>query len=187
MIRAGELLHGTDEDVVVNLYLGVLGRWPDDAGFAHHLEFIAGRPERRAEALARISTSEEARLRARPIDPDVAAVPAQQALATQMRLRAEWFRMELARRAAPQPDDAALEEILALRREMAGFRQEVEGRLARIEAALAGTLPAAPALSAALSVGYVNDLLETLRGELLQRLRTLEVRQIEGQAGNPRA
>lgn len=180
-IRAAELLHGTDEDVVVNLYLGILGRWPDEPGFAHHLDFLAGRPERRAEALARIMASEEARLRGVRLDPSLAAVPPEQALATQMRLRAEWFRQELARRdapAAPGPDPATLEEVAALRHEVAALRREMEARLAAIEACLAGELPAAPALSPALSVGYVNDLLETLRAEMLERLRRLEIRQI---------
>lgn len=180
-LRAAELLHGTDEDVVVNLYLGVLGRWPDEPGFAHHLDFIAGRSERRAEALARIAASEEAQLRGRKLDPSLAPVPPEQALATQMRLRAEWFRQELARRDAPPagPDQATLEEVVALRQDLATLRHEMEARFAAIEALLAGELPAAPSLSPALSVGYVNDLLETLRGELLHRLRALEIRQME--------
>jgi hypothetical protein len=180
-IRAGELLHGSDEDVVVNLYLGVLGRWPDEPGFAHHLDFISGRPERRAEALARIVGSEEAQLRGRKLDMSLAPVPAEQALAAQMRLRAEWFRQELARRDAPAaPDQAALEEVIALRADLAALRREMEARFAAIEALLAGELPAAPTLSPAMSVGYVNDLLETLRAELLQRLRALEIRQLGG-------
>jgi hypothetical protein len=190
MIRAGELLHGTDEDVVVNLYLGVLGRWPDEPGFAHHLGFIAGRPERRAEALAHMMASEEAQLRGRPLDPDPRPVPPEEALATQMRLRAEWFRMELTRRDAPvaTPDQATLEEVVALRQDLAALRREMEARFAAVEALLAGDLPAAPTLSPALSVGYVNDLLETLRAELLQRLRALEIRQLERdgrRAGRP--
>lgn len=185
-IRAAELLHGTDEDVVVNLYLGILGRWPDEPGFAHHLDFIAGHPERRAEALARIMASEEARQRGTRLDPSLAAVPAEQALATQMRLRAGWFRQELARRDATAPapgagpDPATLEEVVALRQEVAALRRDMEARFAAIEAMLAGDLPAAPALSPAMSVGYVNDLLETLRGEMLERIRRLEIRQLGG-------
>ena len=180
MIRAGELLHGTDEDVVVNLYLGVLGRWPDEPGFAHHLDFIAGRPERRAAALDNMIASEEAQARGRPLDPDPRPVPPEQALATQMRLRAEWFRMELARRDAPAaPDQAVLQEVVALRQDLAALRREMEARFAAVEALLAGELPAAPALSPTMSVGYVNDLLEVLRAELLQRLRALEARQLE--------
>jgi len=191
-MRAAELLQGSDEDVVVNLYLGILGRWPDEPGFQHHLEFIAGRPERRAEALARMAGSEEARLRGRPLDPSLAAVPPEQALAAQMRLRTEWFREELARRdaaapvAASGPDPATLEEVVALRQDLALLRREMEARFAALEAALAGEIPAAPALSPALSVGYVNDLLETLRGELLDRLRRLEIREAEKEAGRPK-
>lgn len=184
-LRAADLLHGSDEDVVVNLYLGILGRWPDEPGFAHHLDFIAGRPERRAEALARILASEEARLRGVKLDPSLAAVPPHEALAVQMRLRAEWFRQEIARRdaapsAAPGPDAATLEELVALRHEVGGLRREMEARFAAIEARLAGELPAAPALSPALSVGYVNDLLETLRAEIMERVRRLEIRQLGG-------
>lgn len=180
MITAGEMLHGSDEDVVVNLYLSVLGRWPDEAGYEHHLAFIAGRPERRREALERIRGSEEGRLRNRPMDPDPAPVLPERALAAQLRLRTAWFRDEIARLAtAPAVDAPLLEEVTALRLEVAELRREAEERLARLEAALAGPLPEAPALSAALSVGYVNDLVELLRAELLARLRALEARQME--------
>jgi hypothetical protein len=181
MITAGELLHGRDEDVVVNLYLALLGRWPDEAGYEHHLAFIAGRPERRREAFDRIRGSEEGRLKARPVGADAAPVPPERALAAQLALRTAWFREELARVATgPVVDAPLLEEVTALRLEVAELRRESEERLARLEAALAGPLPEAPALSPALSVGYVNDLLELLRAELLGRLRALEVRQIEG-------
>jgi hypothetical protein len=181
MIRAGELLHGSDEDVVVNLYLGLLGRWPDEAGFEHHLAFIADQPARRREAFDRIRGSEEGRLRALPVDPDPAPVPAEQALAAQLRLRTAWFRAELARVAATPATDAGLmEEVMALRMELAELRRESAERMAAIEQALAGPLPEAPLLSPALSLGYVNDLIEATRAELLHRLRAVELRQIEG-------
>lgn len=183
-LRAADLLHGSDEDVVVNLYLGILGRWPDEQGFAHYLEFITNRPEHRAEALATMMASEEGRRRGTRLDPSLVAVPPHEALATQMRLRTEWFRQELARRDAAAPatahDPATLEEVMALRQEVAALRREMEARLAAIEARLSGELPAAPALSPALSVGYVNDLLETLRAEMLERVRRLEMRQMGG-------
>lgn len=182
MIRAGELLWGSDEDVVLNLYLGVLGRWPDEPGFAHHLAFIAGRPERRAEALALMRASEEAKLRGRPMDPDATPVPPEQALAAQLRLRTEWFMRALEERPAQAAAGASFTEMEALRAEVAALRAEATARLDALEAALAGGLPSAPGLSTALSVGYVNDLVETLRAELLQRLRALEVRQLEDSA-----
>jgi hypothetical protein len=40
-----------------------------------------------------------------------------------------------------------------------------------------------PVLSPALSLGHVNDLVEVLRGELLERLRRLELRVLELEAG----
>lgn len=180
MIRAGELLHGTDEDVVVNLYLGLLGRWPDEAGFEHHLAFLRGAPERRQEAFARIQGSEEGRLRGLPVDPDVSPVPAEQALAAQLRLRTAWFRAELARLAAAPPVNAPLlEEVAALRMELAELRREASERLAALEQALAGPLPDAPALSPSLSLGYVNDLIESMRAEVLSRIRALELRALD--------
>jgi phosphatidylserine/phosphatidylglycerophosphate/cardiolipin synthase-like enzyme len=183
MITAGELLHGSDEDVVVNLYLALLGRWPDEAGYEHHLAFLAGRPERRREAFERIRGSEEGRLRNRPVDPDPSPVPAERALAAQLRLRTAWFREEINRLAtAPAVDAPLLEEVTALRLEVAELRREAEERLARLETGMAGPLPEAPALSTALSVGYVNDLIELLRAELLARIRAIEARQLDAKS-----
>ena len=47
----GDLLAGDDHDFVVNLYLALLRRWPDEAGYRHFMGMVAGRPERRLDAL----------------------------------------------------------------------------------------------------------------------------------------
>ena len=45
-ITAADLLVGTDEDFVINLYLACLGRWPDPPGYEHLLAKVPGRPKR---------------------------------------------------------------------------------------------------------------------------------------------
>src|SRR4051794_5310148 len=57
---AADLIGGEDHDFVVNLYLAVLGRWPDAARYSPSLGFVAGRPERRLEALREVAASDEA-------------------------------------------------------------------------------------------------------------------------------
>ena len=53
----GDLLAGDDHDFVVNLYLALLRRWPDEDGYRHFLAMVAGRPERRIEALRHMAKS----------------------------------------------------------------------------------------------------------------------------------
>jgi hypothetical protein len=52
-------------------------------------------------------------------------------------------------------------------------------RLAALEAGLAGALPLAPQLSAALSVDFVQDQIEAAQARLEARLRALEARMLE--------
>jgi hypothetical protein len=98
-LTAAHLLPGTDREFVVNAYLAILGRWPDEGGLAHHLGFVAGRPERRIEALRNMLASEEAKLRGCDLPLDGAASPAE-AAAAQLRLRVDFL---LEARAAPPP------------------------------------------------------------------------------------
>ncbi|WP_421989718.1 DUF4214 domain-containing protein [Roseococcus sp.] len=178
MITIGELLHGSDADFVVNAYLAVLGRWPDEAGYDHHLAGILGRPERRPAALQGILGSEEARLKARPFSMDATPVPPERALAAQLRLRTDALRADLAAlRDTPVPPSPGLaSEVLALGTELAALRLEMRERLAGLEALIAGKLPPAPSLSPALSLDYVNDLVEGAQTQLAHRLRALEKR-----------
>jgi hypothetical protein len=187
VITLGELLHGTDEDFVVNLYLAALGRWPDEAGQAHHLGLIAGQPESRAGLVRGFLNSEEARQRPPGIALDAPEpVPAERALAAQLRLRTEVLRAAIAApREAPtagQPS-ALAGEIMALGAALEGLRAEVTERLAALEARLAGMVPPAPALSPAVSLDYVNDLVEGAQAPVLRRLRALEARVLEGGGG----
>jgi hypothetical protein len=185
-IRAGLLLSGTDEDVVINLYLAVLGRWPDEAGFANYMGLLAQGRAQRPRMFEELRHSEEARARGLPLDPDLTPGSEAESLAAQLRLRSRWFQAEIARLAARPPggpDPALAEALAAAREEISALRAEQTARLAAIEAALAGAIPPAPPLSPALSLGHVNDLVEVLRGELLERLRRLELRVLELEAG----
>jgi len=178
MITAGELLHGPDPDFVVNAYLAALGRWPDEAGFEHHLALIAGKPELRLEALRRIHGSEEGRLKALPLSLDATPVPPEQALSAQLRLRTQALRTEMAALRASAASGsvapALASEIAALGADLATLRTEMRERLAALEALVAGRIPPAPSLSPALSVDYVNDLVEAAQAQLGHRLRAIE-------------
>jgi hypothetical protein len=178
MIAAAHLLPGADEDFVTSAYLAILGRWPDEGGQRFHLEFIAGRPEQREAMLRNMLASEEARARGATLSFAGAATPAE-AEATQLRLRvAQLMRDRLA--AAPPPPDAALAEAVArLSGELDTLRREMRDRLAALEAGLAGALPLAPQLSAALSVDFVQDQIEAAQARLEARLRALEARMLE--------
>jgi hypothetical protein len=181
-IRAGLLLAGSDEDVVVNLYLAVLGRWPDEGGFANYMTLLAQGVAMRARMFEELRHSEEARTRGLPLDPDMTPGTEAEALAAQLRLRTRWFQREIARlqaRPSGGADPALAEELAIARHEIAALRAESAARLAAIEAMLTGAIPPAPVLSPALSLGHVNDLVEVLRAELLERMRRLELRVLE--------
>lgn len=178
MITAGELLHGSDADFIVNVYLAALGRWPDEAGFEHHLASIAGQPARRLETLHRIHGSEEGRLKALPLSLDAAPVPPEQALSAQLRLRTDALRAEMAElratAATASVAPALASEVSALGADLAALRSEMRERLAALEALIAGRIPPAPNLSPAISVDYVNDLIEAAQAQLGHRLRAIE-------------
>lgn len=183
MITAGELLHGSDADFVVNAYLAALGRWPDEAGFEHHLALIAGQPGRRLEALRRIHGSEEGRLKALPLSLDPTPVPHERALSAQLRLRTDALRAEMAalREAAATGSvaPALASEVSALGADLAALRSEMRERLAALEGLIAGRIPPAPTLSPAISVDYVNDLVEAAQAQLGHRLRAIEKKLLE--------
>ena len=187
MMTLGELLHGTDEDFLVNLYLAVLGRWPDERGLAHHRGIIAGQPDRRAELVRSFLESEEGRQQRRVIVPDPGPVSAEQALAAHMRLRTDVLQSAMAElRQAPAtvaPVSSLAGEILALGTALSSLRTELTERLAGMEALLAARVPPAPSLSPAVSLDYVNDLVEAAQAQTLQRLRALELRAIEPDPG----
>ncbi|WP_424810643.1 DUF4214 domain-containing protein [Roseococcus sp. YIM B11640] len=184
MITAGDLLHGSDEDFVVNAYLAALGRWPDEAGFGHYLNFVAGQPARRVEALRSIAESEEGRLKALPLSLDAAPVPVAQALAAQLALRTRALKAELqeirGKSGQAEAPAALAGEVAALATELAALREEMRERMAALEAMLSGRLPAAPSLSPAVSVDYVNDLIEGAQAQLGHRLRAIEAKLLGG-------
>lgn len=180
MITEEELLPGDDAEFVVNLYLAVLGRWPDEGGLAHHMDFLAGRPERRRQALRNMQASEEARLRGGTVPPGGEAA---QAGAAQARLRTAWLLEEVAAlRARPEAttDNTLREDLALLTADLAQLRAETRERLAALEAGLANALPLEPRLSAALSVDFVQDQIAAAQLRLEARLRALEARLLGG-------
>jgi hypothetical protein len=60
-VRASALLHGSNEDFVINAYLALQRQWPDKGGFHHYL-FLLGQPQAsRAAVLREIAASDNAR------------------------------------------------------------------------------------------------------------------------------
>lgn len=204
--EAGDLLAGDDHDFVVNLYLALLRRWPDEAGYRDFFGMVAGRPERRIDAFRRMAASEEAHRDGTPPEiPPGPVVPAdpRRALAVALDLRTAWLRDQVAelREAVEllggtggpelsalateliEARDAALRcEICALRREVAGLRGLLEGGEA------AGTPPtdrgppaAADPLPRRLA-DYVGDLLAVMEARFEARLRALEARMLQAPA-----
>lgn len=126
------LLHGPDEEVVERLFLGLLGRFPDDAALAHFLPRL--RDHGRAAVLAEVLSAEEARLRGAALEPDSPCTPAEADAWLNARriavLRAELAHLR-ARPAGPGPEWLA--ELAALRAELEALAAECRERLAALE------------------------------------------------------
>lgn len=60
-IRASMLLHGSNEDFVINAYLALQRQWPDEGGFQHYLFLLGQRQSSRADVLREIAASDNAR------------------------------------------------------------------------------------------------------------------------------
>lgn len=185
-ITAADLLVGSDEDFVINLYLACLGRWPDPAGFEHMMAKLAGSTAARAQAITDLAASPEALTRGRPVpvqDPLLPAEPAH-ALGRQLALRTEYL-LSLAQPVAAGAPSALLEELSAelatLRREIRDADQSPRAEMTALRRELREALAtaaearAAPA-AAADTAGYVNDLLTLAEARMEVRMRALEKR-----------
>jgi hypothetical protein len=211
----GDLLAGDDHDFVVNLYLAMLRRWPDEAGYQHFMGMIAGHPERRLHAMRLMAESEEVQRGADSLDigaePVVPADP-RRALAVALDLRTSWLRDQVAElREAVEllagtggPELAGLGAELieardaALRSEIGALRREVAAALGEMRGLLdgrsgAGEEPASPdrrrvadALPGRAVTDYVGDLLALVEARFEARLRALEARMLHSSVGAER-
>jgi hypothetical protein len=188
---AADLIGGDDHDFVVNLYLAALGRWPDAAGYRRYLDFVAGQPERRLEALREVALSEEAARAGHPIrfaaGPAVPPAPGR-VLAISLALRTDWLRDEVARLQEAvgllggtgfagdliESRDAALHfEVNALRREVT---DRLDGLLGPVGGEAATARDAAVQAVSRLVASYAGDLVAAAEAKVEQRLRAMEAR-----------
>ncbi|TDH64674.1 DUF4214 domain-containing protein [Dankookia rubra] len=191
---AADLIGGEDHDFVVNLYLAVLGRWPDAAGYRRYLDAVAGRPERRLEALREVSGSEEAARHGARIGfgngPAVPPGPTR-VLAVTLALRTDWLQAEVARLQEAvgllggagftadliESRDAGLHfEMNALRREVAERLDGLLGPPNGDAAAAAAARDAAVQAVSRLVVDYAGDLVAAAEARMEARLRAMEAR-----------
>ncbi len=169
-LQLGDLLLGEDHDFLVNAYIALLRRWPDDAGYHHYAEQIRNHPERRVEVLRALAASEEARRAGTAVEvPPGPVLPSdpRHALAAALELRTAFLHAEIERlREAVEllggpggPELAGLGAELVeardaeLRSEIEGVRREMRERLEGVLGLLRdrGALPegaAAPAATA---------------------------------------
>jgi hypothetical protein len=188
---AADLIGGEDHDFVVNLYLAVLGRWPDAAGYRRYLDFVAGRPERRLEALREVAASDEAvRHGARIGFGSGPAVPPgpTRVLGVTLALRTDWLQAEVTRLQEAvgllggagftadliESREAGLHfELNALRREVT---ERLDGLLGPPGGEAAAARDAAVRSVSRLVVGYAGDLVAAAEAKMEQRLRAMEAR-----------
>ncbi len=133
-LDAAELLHGSDHDFIVNMYLAALRRWPDAAGYRRFIGLIANRPERRMDALREVAGSEEARRLGALVTVPEVALPGDPSLARDaiLDIRTEVLQNELAglREAVALLSGVAGAEVAGLQRELAEARDaELRGEI----------------------------------------------------------
>ncbi len=179
-LDAGDLLHGDDHEFVVNLYLAVLRRWPDEAGYRHFMEQVFNRPERRVEAIREIAGSEEAHrqgslvtLAPRPIPSDP-----HRARDLILSLRTEVLHEEMGRlqQALELLSGSGVAEVAALQGELAEARDaELRSELNSLRRGMALlTAPPPPAASARMDLA--QGLAQLLDAYLAERLGGFESR-----------
>ena len=207
----GDLLAGDDHDFVVNLYLALPRRWPDEAGYRHFMGMVSGRPERRLDALREMAGSEEVRRAGVPVEigpgPVVPADP-RRALAVALDLRTAWLRDQVAElreavellggAGGPELSTLAAELIeardAALRSEIGVLRREVATALAELRGLLdrrggggagGGPPPVADDPLPGRFADYVGDLLAIAEARFEARLRALEARALSALPTGP--
>ncbi len=174
-ITAADLIMGSDDDFVINLYLAVLGRWPDPEGLAHFTRQVTGRPEARRDAILELANSPEAMQHGLPLavpDPLFPSEPLQ-ALQAQLALRSEYLNRLASAPPPPPPATAQIEAVAPLLREMRAeldaIRREFRERLAELPQASPPPPPATPDMA-----DYINDLLAVSEARMELRVRAME-------------
>lgn len=183
VIDAATLLHGDDQEFVVNLYVAVLRRWPDAAGLRRFLELIANRPERRLEVLREVAGSEEARRLGNLVQVPERLVPGDplRARAVLFQLRTEVLYEELGRlrEALAVLAGTGVQDLAGLQAELAEAREgELRSELNALRRELREALAPrpAPTASEAAKADLAAGLAGLLDAYLAERLAGFEAR-----------
>ncbi len=190
-LDAAELLHGSDHDFIVNMYLAALRRWPDAAGYRRFMALVANRPERRMDALREVAGSEEAvRLGALVTVPEQ-ALPGDPSLArdAMLDIRTEVLQAEISglREAVALLSGVGGAEVAGLQRELAEARDaELRGEINAVRRELAAVQVPPPVVDPALDslalglARLIDAHVATRLGALEERLRQVEARLPQG-------